>query len=1344
MTEVVPAERARADAALAAALRAASASAAPVDACAEAARASRRPLIDVLVERGVASPRQLAELVGPTAPTCAACRVVLPTNGLPPVCPACRQPLRPIADGQALVLGVLEALSADPDETLAARRAPTGATRRELSPPPGLAGPAPVEAGDHAPVVERGRIGRYSLRGELGRGGMGVVHRGWDEELQRDVAIKMILGGRAGEKQRERFVREARATAKLRHPAIVAVHEVGEHGGSPYLVMDFIDGETLEAANERDRLGPARVAKVIREVAFALDHAHGQGIIHRDVKPQNVILDGRGDPHLVDFGLARETDAEGGLTLTGQLIGTPSYLSPEQARGEHDRLGPASDVFALGSVLYWGLVGAPPFEGESVLEVVRRVIVEDPVAPRSLEPTVHPDLETICLRCLEKEPARRYPSAAAVGEDLRRFLSGEAILARPLGRIGRARRWAGRSPLRAALLGALGLLVVAAGAAAAAGLYEVRRRVAEQREAVFTEARREAARTWTDLVEARGRAAVAAAGAAATAPVGDPDGADALIALGLEAMRTADAVFVLDRLDATARRRAYEAAMACGEIASSAERWSLAESAFRRARALGVDESAAREALGVVAAERRRAADGPREAVAAILDEARAGQLTRAGAHRDALFALVRHPTPTTVALLAEELDAIAEELRAVTRATFLATERPSGAELAGGQTRIVGLAAAVDRWLALPPGELPDRELERTLTDARERMSARAARGAHVAGPTALPAPDEIIAAQQERELGHARLALARLCCDALAGIGIREGAVDAIAGYLWSERDEGRALDAAIALCTLGGPDASRIVLGSEWYFDANGNYWRHLRPYLRRLDPPELTSETSQGYEERAMRRYALGDIEGAKADLDAAIRLRPDSPALYARRALVDPDALETVGFLTKAIALDVENAAFLGNRGSNRIALGDPFGGFLDASAAIAANPRLGFGYLVRANALWRLGALPAALGDLEHVIRLDGDEARAWLWTAWFRFHAGEPDEALAAIDQALVLAPKSPVAFSYRGALLARAGDAEGARSAMRRALELDPSDPVMWRESGELRLILGDVAGALAHAERARVLATADDDSEPWGEALMTRVLLARGDADAALATADAALRRWPYDVDIRHTRGRVLAALGRHEEARAEVVRAIRGRPGDPDLWTTLGDALVALGRIDEALAAHDRAIALDYRGDPAVINPRGEARVLAGDAAGAEADHTRAIEIAPFDAKGWRGRAAARAALGRLAEALEDADRACDLVPTDARARTVRAELRSRSGDPKGALADADELVRLAPERADSWRMRSRVRERSGDRAGALADLDRALMITPELGDDEEVRRRLETLGGEGSR
>jgi serine/threonine-protein kinase len=323
------------------------------------------------------------------------------------------------------------------------------------------------------------QIPGYDVEAELGRGGMGVVYRARQISLNRTVALKMLLAGvYAGPQELARFLREAEAEAGLKHPHIVQVHDVGEHDGRPYFTMELVEGGSL-AERLRGTPQPARqAASLVATLADAVQVAHQGGIVHRDLKPANVLLTADGTPKISDFGLARRLQDGAGLTQSGVPVGTPSYMAPEQARGQTHVIGPAVDIYALGAILYELLTGRPPFRAETAAETVLQVISQEPAPPSRLNARVPRDLNTICLKCLRKEPEKRYASALALADDLRHFQEGRPIQARPLGWAGHFWRWARRNPATAALATTLLALV---GLAVGGGFW-VQGQQAERRE----------------------------------------------------------------------------------------------------------------------------------------------------------------------------------------------------------------------------------------------------------------------------------------------------------------------------------------------------------------------------------------------------------------------------------------------------------------------------------------------------------------------------------------------------------------------------------------------------------------------------------------------------------------------------------------------------------------------------------------------------------------------------------------------------------------------------------------------------------------------------------------------
>jgi tetratricopeptide (TPR) repeat protein len=1049
-------------------------------------------------------------------------------------------------------------------------RLPPHDTERAAAPGDTVVGAPPGRQGS-----DLGRIPGYELLAELGRGAMGVVYRARDVRLDRVVALKMVLsGGHAGAAERARFFDEARAIASLQHPNVVQVFEVGEVGELPFCALEYVPGGTLAGALKGVPQEPRLAAWRAQTLARAMAAVHAAGVIHRDLKPANVLLTPDGVPKVTDFGLAKRVDDAAGRTQAGQVLGTPSYMAPEQASGDAARIGPLSDVWALGAVLYEMLTGRPPFRAPGVWDTIALVLNTDPVPPRRLQPGTPRDLETICLKCLEKEPGKRYPSAAALADDLGRYLDGRAVLARRAGSVERTVKWARRSPLQAVLAGA-----IAACSGLLAGVLVLRAQHAEKEAALV---RTDADLKQRELDEARRRGAVrdrfsellagAEHDAATAADAATWDQVARSLRTALQLADGDPAAFagwplqaaareLLARADG-ARAAAFRRDAVRARVVALGEHHGDAVFHATLATGLGLDESvervrkAAADGLGLFGVTPEN--DGPPQAEPGVLtpDEARA------------------------VADRCYELLLLEAELLA----------RPVPGERAEAwRGRVKAALARLDRADRLLPGVRTRAGLTRRaecLTALQQDSEAKAV-------------ADEAAAIAPVRAADHFLTGLEAYRDDDFGR------AVPALAAALRAEPGHfGAQYLLAVCHLRLGQPQEAKVGL-TRCLAQRPGFVWPKL---LRASAETELA-------------RRGLGDYAAARADLDAVLQNPPDESARYAAltnrgaTAVRQQDWAAAVADLSEAVGLKPDAVpAYLNLALAHRQrAAAPPWRGDL---LALAPLPAAAFA-LHAARTAHRDDALAAAVATLDTAVEKRPNESRLYHERGQLHLLRGDLANGRADLVRAIALAPNlgrlSTVAddLLQLGRALHDGREYAAAARAYAAVLEMPPE-----RLSGERRataarllaeplLALGKWPEAAAAIDQylALVPVTEGRALPPAQREQVTGALKARGlicaqqkDMRAAVDSYTRALAL-ARDPEVLSLRGWAYLASGAAALGEQDFDEILRRRPNDPDALLGRADARVRLGFHRDAAAAADVAI----RGIPDVDGAKSRARL-----------------------------------------------------------------------------------------------------------------------------------------------
>jgi serine/threonine-protein kinase len=992
------------------------------------------------------------------------------------------------------------------------------------APEPGT-GPPPLPQEEALP-----RIPGYEVEALLGKGGMGVVYKARHLALKRTVALKMLPTGLSHPAERARFRAEAEAVARLQHPNIVQIHEIGEADGRPFFALEFVEGGSLAARLAGQDLPPRDAARLVAVLAEAMHLAHSRNLVHRDLKPGNVLLAGAADtpigqcqPKVTDFGLARQLDADSGQTQVGLVMGTPSYMAPEQAEGRAHAAGPAADVWALGAILYECLTGRPPFKGTTSLDTLVQVRSREPAAPSALRRQVPRDLETICLKCLRKQPERRYSSARELANDLGRFVRGEPVAARPVGVVESVGKWVWRRPAAAGLLAALVLLAAAGGVGA--WLLSQQRAAARTRQAqtdqevrrILERERGHLEQGWqaadlAKLTEARaeGDRAVKLAGSNGASP-----------AVQEEAQAFAkDAAENLERL--TKDRDLMEAVL---------------------------DVSASQETNTHV----RQKAGRLMELIQPSMDEQYAAAFRRWGLDVD------RTAENEVVARLGAEPGPVVQELIAALDGWMLERRRQKRPE--AQWRRLFRVADRLDR-------NKRHRRLRALLAGGSPP------RAESVAGWIGLGSPWPTLWAQARgidwRQLLEVRKEIdprrepvltVVLLAQAFAAVGDAAGAEQLLVQAVTARPNEVVLLDLLGKVLEQQGPSRLGEAIG---YYRAARGQRRHLGVALS-----------------KALLR--AGRPSEAEDVLQELVRRQPDKPAVwfYLANALVGRQKYgEAEAAYREAIALEPKLAKAYTNLGHTLTRRGKHREAEAACRKAVALEPDLAAAHTNLGNALNRQRKHREAEAACRKAIALEPDLAEAHAVLGIALNSQRKHRQAEAACRKAIALKPRLAAAHVVLGSALSAQAKHRQAEAACRKAIRLEP-------DFAEAHLLLGTALNGQSRHRQAEVACRKAIALKPKlaaAHALLGTALIGQRKYREAEAACRKALALEP-DLASSHTSlGSALSAQAKHREAEAAYRAAIAREPDFAEAHALLGIALLGQRKYREAEAACCKAIAL----------------------------------------------------------------------------------------------------------------------------------------------------------------
>jgi len=1252
------------------------------------------------------------------------------------------------------------------------------------------------------------QFGKYEILGEIARGGMGIVYKARQGDLDRIVALKVLQLDdgidRTASKQDDRqeliarFAREAQSAARLQHPNIVKIHEVGQQDGRYFFTMEYLEGGNLrdhvdkqqKAAAERGApLSPGVAVKevlaLMRQVCEAIHYAHENGVIHRDIKPANILIDSYGVPKVTDFGLAKSADSQTHLTQSGAVMGTPSYMAPEQARGHTHEIDRRSDVFSLGAVLYEAITGRVPFDAPTVFEIIHKVAHEEAPRPTIVNHRIHRDVETIVMKALEKEKDRRYSTALELAEDIRRFLEGEPIKARPVG-------WAFRQWKRIrrhwVAFTACAVAVSAVGVFGTYGAIVAFQRRTEKAAQEEQEARRREAMGHLD--RARRLAGQEAIDACTQAILADPDYPEAWqergsrhAAAGKPDAGVADLTraiglapdLALARLQ---RARIYERDLR--DLSSA-----LAD--YREVMRLAPREADAFVAAGRILAAQRMVGEAietldvairlaPTAANFAARAEAKldAGRLQEA--RSDFSEALQRDPNDaeahcglgTVARLLGDPQGAEREHLLAAER-----NGREGRYHFELGEDRVAqkDLEGAIPHYrkaIALRPdlakayarlGRLylllgrPDEAapyasvaMVRDPKDADAHLDLGRALSAQGHDDLAIHFFDRAI--EIDPREGDAYLHRGRT----LARLGRREEAIadfttaiakDRLCVQAYLSRARARAEEGLWKEALADTSEAERLAPDLADVHVARGVVHVKWEKWDEAIEDFSKALSKNAGHREALVERaraLALrGDPKAAVADFTSAIetlgeRLTEADAALFRERAaarLATGDAAGAREDLARAAGLRgalLDDPAFHVLRGRVHSALGLWEDAVEDFTEVFRLDPKPSSDLLhLRGTAYLWLEKWELAERDLRDALATDAKNAEAQAELAFLYLRQDRPEEAEKAAEAAIAIDEGDARAWYFRAAARSEMGRPKEAIEDYRKAIERSTVFPEAYQALAVLYRDEGKLPAAYEY------LSHAIEQRPDYPLAYMTRGDVAEKlhRLEDAVEDYGHAIRLSPASPEAYFLRGKALFALEKLDEAIDDLSACLRRAPGEPEVLFWRGKAYRAQSRLDRALADLDEAVKQDPKNIDAYLE-RGRTQNDRRRYDAAINDLSVAISLAPDRADAYVDRGFANIGLGRHPEAITDFTTALSIAPKDTRALALRSRARLESGAAEDALSDAEEGLKIDAKSVPLRLARAAALEELEALDEAIAEYRQAIDLAPR---DPEVRQRL---------